>query len=292
MNRSYPRILVAGATGYLGRHIVKNLLELSTDFKALARSPSKLAEMGVPEHQITLAQVTNPHSLQGYCDGVDVVISCLGITRQKDGLSYMDVDYQANLNLLETAEEAGVKKFIYISAFNAPKYQHVRLLRAKERFANRLLTSNQLTPCVIRPNGFFSDIEAFYSMAKSGRAYIFGQGDVLFNPIHGNDLAKFCLDVIEKEEKEFNIGGPEVLSAKQVAQLAFNAQNKSPKISHLPDWIRKLLLLIVAKLPEKTGGSAEFFLTAMAQDMVAPTYGTHTLSDYFKEIYRNEADDI
>lgn len=134
MNNS-QRILVAGSTGYLGSHIVKQLIEQQMNFKALARSRSKLQQLGVDDAQIVQAQVTDAQQLQGICDGVEVVISCLGITRQRDGLSYADVDYGANLNLLLEAECAGVKKFIYVSAFNAAQFPKVRLLNAKERFA-------------------------------------------------------------------------------------------------------------------------------------------------------------
>ncbi|MFT5881157.1 MAG: hypothetical protein ACI86X_002296 [Moritella sp.] len=288
MKTANPRILVAGATGYLGSHIVKALLKKETDFKALARNKTKLTEMGLLDEQIELAQVTDADTLYGCCDGIDVVISCVGITRQKDGLGYMDVDYQANLNLLQEAERAGVKKFIYISAFNAPKYQSVRLLQAKERFAVKLLASTRLAPCVVRPNGFYSDIEAFYAMARAGRVYLFGKGDVRFNPIHGDDLAQFCLDVIESETREFDVGGPEVFSANEIAELAFNAQEKTVRITYSPDWMRKLALRFVTMLPEKLGGPVEFFLTAMAQDMVAPTYGHHTLSAHFQAISQAE----
>lgn len=169
--------------------------------------------------QIVQAQVTDAQQLQGICDGVEVVISCLGITRQRDGLGYADVDYGANLNLLLEAERAGVKKFIYVSAFNAAQFPKVRLLNAKERFARRLLSSTTVTPCVIRPNGFFSDLEEIYHMAKSGRAYLFGQG-VETQPDPWSDLARFCLEAISRTEQELDVGGPDVLSAKQIAQLA------------------------------------------------------------------------
>lgn len=288
MNKSNSRILVAGATGYLGSHIVNELLKQEADFKALARSRSKLVKMGLVDRQIEIAQITDASTLKGCCNDIDVVISCVGITRQKDGLSFMDVDFQANLNLLEEAEKSGVKKFIYISAFNAPKYRRVRLLNAKERFSERLLASITLKPCVIRPNGYYSDLEEFYTMAKSGRAYVFGQGDVKLNPIHGEDLAQFCIDALEKDECEYDIGGPDVLSVNEIAELAFRAQDKTPKITFLPDWTRTISLFLAAKFPEKLTGSAEFFLTVMEKDMIAPIYGHRKLCDHFQDIFRKE----
>ena len=288
MKTTNLRVLVAGATGYLGSHLVNELLKRDSDFKALGRNKSKLTDMGLLSDQIELAEVTDAGTLVGCCEGIDVVISCVGITRQKDGLGYTDVDFQANLNLLQEAERAGVKKFIYISAFNASKYQNVRLLQAKERFAVKLLASKKLKPCVVRPNGFYSDIEEFYSMAKSGRVYLFGKGDVRLNPIHGEDLARFCLDVIKREEREFDVGGSEILSVNEIAKLAFGAQDKTVRIIYLPDWMRKISLLFATMLPEKLGGPAEFFLTAMAQDMIAPTYGNRSLGGYFQDIFQVE----
>ncbi|WP_028865960.1 SDR family oxidoreductase [Psychromonas aquimarina] len=280
------RILIAGSTGYLGLHIVKQLHTEQVEFKALVRNKAKLVSLGIRENQIIEAQVTKPDELNGICNGVDVVISCLGITRQRDGLGYIDVDYQANLNLLQEAERAGVSKFIYVSAFNAGKYSNVRLLKAKESFAQHLLDSDKLIPCVIRPNGFFSDLEEVYQAAKTGRVYLFGTGEVKMNPIHGEDLARFCLEAIDSGERELEAGGPEVLSGKDIAKLAFFVQNKQEQTTCLPDWLQSLALSVVKRLPEKWGGPAEFFLTVMGQDAIAPRYGTHKLGDYFSELSR------
>lgn len=281
MTLATQKILVAGATGYLGAHIVKRLQADNRDFTALARSKNKLQSAGICADQIIEAQVTDPNQLVGVCDGVDVVISCLGITRQKDGLSYMDVDYQANLNLLLEAERAGVKRFIYISAFKAQDYQQVRLLKAKEKFSARLLNSTNLSPCVIRPNGFFVDLEELYHMATKGKIYQFGQGTMRMNPIAGEDLAQFCLDTLNSTQTEYDIGGPEVLSVNQLAQLAFAAQNKPCSIVSVPDILRRTLLLLFSRMPEKWVGPPEFFLTMLGSDAIAPCYGKKTMAEHF-----------
>ncbi|OED62090.1 NAD-dependent dehydratase [Vibrio tasmaniensis ZS-17] len=283
-NELKNRVLVAGATGYLGRHLIEALQACDADFKAQARSADKLKDLGLNDSQIQIAQVTDADSLKGCCDGVDIVISCVGITRQKEGLSYMDVDYQANLNLLEEAERAGVKKFVYVSAFRANVIKRVRLLEAKERFAYRLLASEQLAPCVIHPNGFFADIEEFYNMAQSGRVYLFGSADVRLNPIHGADLAGFILASMPNDEKELDVGGPEILSATQIAEFAFQSQGKMARITYIPDWVRKLALSVIRRLPENRVGPAEFFLSAMEGDAIAPCVGKYHLSDHFSQL--------
>ena len=277
-------ILVAGATGYLGKYIAKNLVESGYQTTVLVRNSRKFHDFNIPVDHVLEAEVTNPDSLLRSCESIDVVISSVGITKQSDGLSYMDVDYQANLNLLEQAKKSGVKKFIYVSVLNGEKLQNLQICEAKEKFAYELRNSG-IDYCIVRPNGFFSDMSEFYAMAKKGRVYLFGDGSFKSNPIHGDDLAKVCIDAIESVETEIKVGGPETFSHREIAEIAFEAAGKKPKISHIPEWVRsgslKALKLLLS--PRKFG-PIEFFMTVMAMDMVAPEYGTHRLKDYFNEL--------
>ena len=84
------------------------------------------------------------------------------------------------------------------------------------------------------------------------------------------------------------MGGPDVLSVDEIAGLAFAAQNKPEKNTHVPDILRIILLKIVRCLPEKWGGPAEFFLTMLGEDSIAPIYGNHRLEDYFVELSNGE----
>lgn len=277
------KIIVAGSTGYLGRHIVKELQFRGLAFQAIARSSKNLLKLGLNKSQITVTEVTDPESLKGIMNRGDVLISTVGITRQKDGLSYMDVDYQANMNLLHEAKSAGVSKFIYVSAIGGEKMRHLKIMEAKEQFVDALKLWG-LDYSVIRPNGFFSDMRDFLDMAKKGRVYLFGDGEFKLNPIHGADLAKVIIDAIDSEEKEINVGGPDILSQNEIAALALKAWKRPIKVSHIPDWVRRSLLTLLRKLTSsKTYGPYEFFLTMMAHDNVAPRYGVHRLEQYFMQ---------
>ena len=107
------RILLAGSTGYLGQFVLEDLLHRGYTVRALVRDAVKIRADDHHDLEVCEAEITNRQSLSRCCDTMDVVISAVGITRQKDGLSYMDVDYQANVNLLEEARSAGVQK-IYL----------------------------------------------------------------------------------------------------------------------------------------------------------------------------------
>ena len=276
-------VLLAGATGYLGKHVLQELAHWGIETTAIVRSPEKLAQFEWEKLRVRKAEVTQPETLVGACDGISTVISTVGITRQKDGLTYMDVDFRANLNLLREAQKAGVKKFIYVSAIDGDKLRQLKILNAKELFVDELKRSG-LDYSVIRPNGFYSDMLDFLKMAKTGRVYLFGDGEYKLNPIHGADLAEVVVKAIAQNKKEVIVGGPDLLTQNEIGEMALNAWNNPLKITHLPDWIR-VLTIKGAQIfsAQSTYGPLEFFLTLMARDNIAPRYGSHRLQDYYKQ---------
>ena len=94
------KIVVAGATGNLGKFLLYKLKNKGYETIALARNTRKLE--GIPTDGIIKAEVTQPITLDGKFNGVDCVISTVGITRQKDGLTYMDVERLPYMKLAET----------------------------------------------------------------------------------------------------------------------------------------------------------------------------------------------
>ncbi|RRQ48381.1 SDR family oxidoreductase [Maribacter algicola] len=283
----HTNVLLAGATGYLGGFFLKVLIERKNQVVAIVRNPDSLQNDHENYLEIKQAQVTRPETLRDICKGIHTVISTVGITRQKDGLTYMNVDYQANMNLLEEAKKAGVKHFVYVSAINGDKNRHLKILEAKEKFVDTLKASG-LHYTIVRPNGFFSDMKDFLEMAKSGRVYLFGSGHQKFNPIHGDDLARAILATLDDSNKELTIGGPDVLSLNEISELALKTLNKPVKMVHLPDWSRKLTIWFLRTFTSvKTYGPIEFFLTLMAEDCIAPCFGTHHLEDFYKEVVQN-----
>ena len=274
------KVLVAGATGYLGQFTVKELSKRNFDVRVLIRKESqKQLFNGV--NDFFVGEITQPETLSGLCDNIEYVFSSIGITRQKDGLTYMDVDYQGNLNLLNEAKKSKVNSFLYVSAIGGDNLRQLKIFEAKEKFVDELKQSG-LNYTIMRPNGFFSDMKDFLEMAKKGTVYLFGHGEFKLNPIDGGDLAKVCVDKMSSNEKEVTVGGPDVLTQNELAELALKAWGKEIKIVHLPDWTRKFIIWVMRSFTSsKTYGPIEFFMTLMGFDNVAPQYGSNRLEDFF-----------
>lgn len=278
-------VFIAGATGYLGRYLCAEFQQRGWHVTALVRNAERAGKLSADA--LVEAQATRPEELEGIMDGVDLVVSALGITRQADGLSYRDVDFQANLNLLRAAERSKVARFAYIHVINAEHMRHVPLVAAKADFVDALRGS-PIASTVIAPTGYFSDMGDFLTMAQSGRVWLFGTGDHRINPIHGADLAKATADATEAGMTWLDVGGPEVFSQDEIAQLAFAALDRDARLTHLPDMLRRLALWLLPWLtPRRINGPAQFFLSAMAMDMVGEARGSHHLSAYFQERARS-----
>jgi len=285
------RVLVAGSTGYLGRFVVREFKEQGYWVRALARNPEKLEQTGpflepaVIEKvdEVFVGEVARPETLYGLCDSIDIVFSSIGITRQKDKLTYQDVDYQGNKNILDVALEKHVKKFIYVSVFNAYLYGYLEIVKAHEDFV-RDLQSSGLDYTVIRPTGYFSDMSEFLKMAKSGWVYLIGNGGNKINPIHGADLAVLCVDAITSREYEISAGGPIIYSSQEIAELALSTLGKTPKIIRVPLWLAQAAVKAVRPFNKQMSDLFDFFIAAGQGDGVAPVTGSHTLSSYYQEL--------
>jgi uncharacterized protein YbjT (DUF2867 family) len=287
------RVLVVGASGYLGRHLVNELKQRDYWVRVLVRSTAQAKTFTDLVDDVVIGQVTQSESLVGVASGIDWICSSLGITRQRDGLSYQDVDYQGNLNVLREAEQAGVTRFLYVSVLNAHKMPKLAIIRAKEAFVDALRAS-KLDTYVIRPSGFFSDMREFLEMAQRGRVFVFGKGDIRANPISGRDLAKVCVDDLETSltqtnyHHERNVGGPVVYSQREVAELAFETLGKPAVITAVPLWlVRAAIPLLRLVTPTKVYGPLEFFLSALSMPMVAERHGHDQLDAFYLEQARH-----
>lgn len=280
------RVLVAGATGELGRHVVAALQARGCQVRVLSRSRERAAALGVTD--IKVADATRPWTLDGAYAGVGRVFSCLGQSVSADmrnrGPGYHAVDYIANHNLLETARQAGVKRFVYVSVLGADARPEVAYLKAHADVATELRRSG-LGYAVVQPTGFFSAYAAFLAMARGGRAVVFGDGRARTNPIHDADLAAVCADaVLSDTDQEVAAGGPDILTRRQVAELAFKALGRPAKIVRAPAWAPAALGALMRPLAPRVGELMAFLGAVSREDFVAPVRGSRRLEAYYREL--------
>jgi len=92
------------------------------------------------------------------------------------------------------------------------------------------------------------------------------------------------VDAIETHENEINVGGPEIMTWKQIASLALETFDKPVKITLIPIWIMNIIQYVTRIFSPHKAGLLEFFITMATQDMVGPTTGTHTLRAHYQKM--------
>lgn len=284
-------ILVAGASGYLGRYAVAEFARRGYRVKALVRSKAALDSPGpnmepaISEliDDVVIADASKPETLENSCKGVDFVFSCMGLTKPQEGITNEMVDHLGNRALLNDAIRHGVRKFIYVSVFSAEKMPDIAVVQAHEAFVTDLKAST-MPHTVIRPTGFFSDMGMFFSMVRSGHMFMLGEGTNRVNPIHGADLAAICADGITSDKQEICAGGPDIFTFRETVALAFKALDKEPWITPIPMWIGEAALFITGLFSQNLAAMVSFAVAVSRIDTVAPATGTHHLAAFYEEL--------
>lgn len=282
------KILLAGAFGNLGFEILKALIKSGHEVVA---ADLKEKENNGLEGKYTFVSIdaTRPETLKGVCDGVDNVITTMGLTGASKKFSAYDIDYQGNLNLLKEAKEKGVKKFNYISVIACKEKgaEEVPMLHAKALFEDELISSG-LQYVIYRPTGYFYDIcKVFKPYVDKGEMQLLkGYHDVKANVVDCPDFAQYIVEHMNDENKIYEVGGKETYTYEEMAKLCFKAANKPTIIKDSPIWMFGLL----AKLPKikKEGKSdiIKFSKWTLSHDLVGKDIaGEASFAEYIKDYF-------
>lgn len=196
------------------------------------------------------------------------------------------MDYQGNLNLLNEAISAGVKKYIYVSVLLAKEGSFIPMLGAKAQMEDAL-TASGIDYVIYRPTGYFYDImKQFKPMIEKGSVTLLGHDTIHANVIDTRDFADYMIEHINDNNKVVNIGGNEVYSYDEIARMCFDAAGKTPNIKHAPVWTFDL----IAKLPkvkkEGRSGVVQFGKWVMTHQMVGDTKtGKKSFKEYIYQSF-------
>ncbi|MEZ2122849.1 SDR family oxidoreductase [Corynebacterium sp. CCM 9203] len=285
-------VTVVGATGYLGRHIVAELDGRGHPVRAIVRDPVTARRPGPhgapalngPRTELVPADVTVPGRVAGLLDGSARVFSALGVTHQK--ASPWDVDFLANLAVLREAERSGVESMLYVGAIGM-EHGTSLVARSKTAFA-AALESSHVDGQIVNPSGYFSDMASYMMLARKGVVFLPPDPGIRLNPIHGADLAAFCVDLsadqTRRDRNRVEVGGPDVLTAVEITRLAAAAAGTTPRTLRIPRRVLDGAVWTASRISERHGNLARFFTEAMTGDAVGQCTGTHHLSDWFREI--------
>jgi divinyl chlorophyllide a 8-vinyl-reductase len=321
MNAS-KRVFVIGATGTIGRAVVRALIRQGFDVvcfirpRATEKNKNRVTqdEILFKGAEIRYGVMSDPHSIseQGFkSEKFDVLVSCLA-SRTGAPKDAWAIDYQAHVNVLEVAKQLGVAHFILLSAICVQKpllaFQHAKLA-----FEKALMASG-LTYSIVRPTAFFKSLSGQIGRVKNGKPFLlFGDGTLTAcKPISDDDLGNFiagCIDDQHRHNCILPIGGPgAAITPREQGEKLFALLGKEVRFKQVPVALLDVIIFILSGLGRFIPSLADkaelarigrYYATESmlvwdaqkgAYDAAAtPSSGDETLFDYYAELIAGTA---
>ncbi len=250
-------ILVTGGTGFVGGHVVQELRRRDLPVRCLVRDPRKAARLVGWGCELLEGDVTDPTSLQRAAAGAETVIHLVSI-RQGRKEEFQRIMVDGTRGLLAAAEEAGVGRFVLMSALGVSEATKDLVPYYGAKWEMEGLTRSSGTPSVIfRPSFIFGrDGGILPTFAKLARLApvtpIIGSGRQRIQPIWADDLAAHFAEATERDDVTgnlFELGGPDAVSWNEFWERLKRVRRMRRPSIHVPVGVMRVNALVTERLP-------------------------------------------
>lgn len=249
-------ILLTGATGSIGSRLLPRLIEDGQQVRVLVREPRKLGASRV-DVQITmgdLRELRDPYMLRQAMRGVDTVIHLAASIRDQPPYRVEELNGLATVRLLEAAERAGVKRFVFFSALNASSVQRTRFFRAKW-VAERAVAKSGIDSTIFRPSIVFDHSDPWITLLRRFSFLpaipISGNGKSRYQPVWADDVARAVRNSLRDDgpgDHVYELAGPETMTYAEMSELVGLLAGRPRPVIRIPLQLVHLGLTAIHRL--------------------------------------------
>lgn len=254
-------VTIYGGSGFIGRNVVRAIAKTGARMRVAVRRPELAGHLqplgGVGQINPVQANVRYPHSLLAAADGADAVVNLVGILFPTGKQTFKAVQDEGARNVAEAARKAGSRVLVHVSAIGAnPKSPSVyaRTKAAGERAVQEVLPG----AVILRPSIVFGPEDDFFNrfaaLARIAPALpLIGGGKTQLEPVFAGDVAKAVIAGLTGKASAgaaYELGGPEILTLKEVMQRVLTYTMRKRLLVPEPFWLAKLQGAFLQLLPK------------------------------------------
>ena len=254
-------ITIIGASGFVGRHIVRALAKRGYRIRAASRRPdlaSHLQPLGTPGQIMPVqANVRYPDSLAAVSDGASVVINLTGVLYGSGAQSFDAIHVFGAEASARAARAAGARLFIQMSANGANANSASEYARSKAE--GEVRARSQFPAAVIlRPSIIFGPEDDFFNrfaaMARFAPALpLVGGGVTRFQPVFVGDVAEAVARLVDgaaADSRVYEFGGPEIFTFRELLEFILATIGRKRLLVPLPWTVARLMSIVLGLLPK------------------------------------------
>jgi NADH dehydrogenase len=248
-------ILVTGASGFVGRHVVAALVAAGERVRALVRGTKSAAALEGAGCELAVGDVTDKPSLEVAAAGCEAIVHLVAIIHGR-AADFERVIAGGTTNVVEAARAAGVRRLVHMSALGVSEETKgtVPYYRAKWQ-AEQVVAGSGLDQVTLRPSFVFAgDGGALPRFARIARLApvtpIVGPGTQRIQPIWADDLARGVLLALRSGDGTVELGGPDVVDWNELWRQIKDALGTRRPSLHVPFWLVRPQALFLELLPD------------------------------------------
>ena len=254
-------ITVIGGSGFVGRHVVQSLAKRGYRIRVACRRPDlagHVVPLGVPGQIVPVqANIRFPASLAAVCDGAYAVINLTGVLFSSAAQSFDAVHVFGASAVAKAAKSAKAHMLIQLSAIGANENSASAYARSKALGEKGAAAAFQ-GAIILRPSIVFGPEDHFFNqfaqMARFSPVLpLIGGGKTKFQPVFVGDVAEAIATLVDRGQadgKTYELGGPEVMSFKQVLQFILETTQRHRLLLPIPFGLAKLMGVVASLLPK------------------------------------------
>lgn len=236
------KVFLTGATGFVGRYMLRRLLAEGHAVRALVRDPQKAAELSQAGVELVAGDVVEGTGIEQGIEGCDAAIHLVGIIVEKGGNTFERVHHLGTRNVVRAASQAGVRRYVQMSALGV-RPEGRAAYQVTKWMGEEQVRCSGMPYCILQPSVIFGEGDGFVTqMIETMRsAPLFrpvpGNGKPKFRPIFVEDVTACFARALTAEaatNQTIELGGADELSLNDVlAEIARCAGVRKPAI-HIP----------------------------------------------------------